>query len=111
MDIFISRKIGEAIEECHRAIHVDPDFGNPYNDIGSYLIELGKPEEGIPWLEKAKKAKRYEARCYPYYNLGRIYESKGKWKEAIEEYKEALKEAPGYTLASHAILSLQSRMN
>src|SRR5690242_2100988 len=31
----------EAIEECHRAIKVDPDFGNPYNDIGAYLIEQG----------------------------------------------------------------------
>jgi tetratricopeptide (TPR) repeat protein len=28
-------KIQEAIEECKRAIEVDPDFGNPYNDIGA----------------------------------------------------------------------------
>jgi len=33
--------VDEAIEECHRAIEVDPDFGNPYNDIGAYLIEKG----------------------------------------------------------------------
>ncbi|MBI4487439.1 MAG: tetratricopeptide repeat protein, partial [Deltaproteobacteria bacterium] len=24
----------EAIEECKKAIALDPDFGNPYNDIG-----------------------------------------------------------------------------
>ena len=30
----------EAIEECERAILTDPEFGNPYNDIGSYLIAL-----------------------------------------------------------------------
>src|SRR5215217_7735047 len=29
----------EAIAECHRAIEVDPNFGNPYNDTGAYLIE------------------------------------------------------------------------
>jgi tetratricopeptide (TPR) repeat protein len=28
----------DAIAECHKAIEVDPDFGNPYNDIGAYLI-------------------------------------------------------------------------
>jgi tetratricopeptide (TPR) repeat protein len=28
-------KIEEAIAECKRAIAVDPDFGNPYNDIGA----------------------------------------------------------------------------
>ncbi|MEK9172666.1 MAG: tetratricopeptide repeat protein, partial [Nitrospirota bacterium] len=28
-------RLDEAIEDCHRAITVDPDFGNPYNDIGA----------------------------------------------------------------------------
>src|SRR5579871_5447541 len=32
-------RLDDAIEECHRAIEVDPSFGNPYNDIGAYLIE------------------------------------------------------------------------
>jgi len=35
--------IDGAIEECKRAIAVDPEFGNPYNDIGAYLIEQGRP--------------------------------------------------------------------
>ena len=104
-------KLDAAIEECHHAIQIDPDFGNPYNDIGSYLVELGKPDEAIPWLKKAKTAKRYEARCFPYFNLGRIYEAKGKWREAVKEYQQSLKQNPGYTLATHAILSLQARMN
>ena len=29
------RRYDEAIDECLKAISVDPDFGNPYNDIGS----------------------------------------------------------------------------
>ena len=32
-------RLDDAIEECHKAIAQDPDFGNPYNDIGAYLIE------------------------------------------------------------------------
>ena len=36
-----------AIRECQTAITVDPDFGNPYNDIGSYLIALGRHDEAI----------------------------------------------------------------
>ena len=27
-------QLRRAIEECRRAIQMDPDFGNPYNDIG-----------------------------------------------------------------------------
>ena len=64
----------EAIELCEKAIEVDPDYGNPYNDIGSYLIEQQRFEEAIPWLEKAADAPRYEARHFPYINLGRAYE-------------------------------------
>jgi tetratricopeptide (TPR) repeat protein len=32
----------EAIAECRAAIAIDPGFGNPYNDIGAYLMALGK---------------------------------------------------------------------
>ena len=49
-------RIDDAIEECKRAIQVDPDFGNPYNDIGAYLMAKGKLDEAIEWLEKAKRA-------------------------------------------------------
>src|SRR5262249_14907574 len=51
----------DAIQECKKAIAVDQEFGNPYNDIGSYLMKLGKLDEAIPWLEQAKIAKRYAA--------------------------------------------------
>src|SRR5512146_2576579 len=40
-------KLDEAIRECLEAIRVDPEFGNPYNDIGAYLIEQGKWDEAI----------------------------------------------------------------
>jgi len=57
-------RVEEAIAECRRAIELDPEFGNPYNDIGAYLIELGRFEEAIPWLERATEARRYEPRHF-----------------------------------------------
>src|SRR5271154_6166601 len=38
-------RIDDAIAECRRAIEVDPSFGNPYNDIGAYLISKGAIDE------------------------------------------------------------------
>src|ERR1044072_2623157 len=67
----------EAIEQCRAAIEVDPDFGNPYNDIGAYLIEKGDHHGAIPWLERALEAHRYEAYFYSPFNLRRVYEAKG----------------------------------
>lgn len=104
-------RLDEAIQECHKAIMVDPDFGNPYNDIGAYLIQKGQLDEAIPWLQRAMKAKRYEARAYPHMNLGRVWEYKGKIREAMREYRNALAEAPQYTEAYKALKRLESRLN
>lgn len=101
----------EAIEECRRAIAVDPDFGNPYNDIGAYLIEKGQFEEAIPWLEKATVAPRYESYFFPHYNLGRVYERKRDYRKAIERYRFALDLNPAYTLANKSLRRLQSMFN
>ena len=104
-------RLDEAIEDCRKAIELDPDFGNPYNDIGVYLMQKGRLDEAIPWLEKAKQAPRYEPRHFPYANLGSIYERKGLWREAIQEYKEALRIEPGYETAGTALARLRAQMN
>ena len=82
-------RFDDAINECKKAIIVDPDFGNPYNDIGSYLIQKGQLEKAIPWLEMAKKAQRYEPRHFPYLNLFRIYMKTGKLDAAQRELEQA----------------------
>ena len=84
----------KAINFCKKAIELDEDFGNPYNDIGSYLIAKGQLDEAIGWLERAKVAKRYEPRHFPYTNLGRIYLRKGLLKKARQEFSQALKWIP-----------------
>ena len=101
----------DAIVECQRAIDIDPDYGNPYNDIGSYLIERGELDNAIPWLEKATKAKRYDCYCYPYYNLGRVWERKGDWKKALRHYQSALRENSNYKMASRALNRLLGLLN
>jgi Tfp pilus assembly protein PilF len=104
-------KIEDAIAECKRAIEVDPDFGNPYNDIGSYLIQLGKFDEAIPWLERAIAAPRYEPRHFPHFNLGRAYAAKGMLARAGECFKESLRIEPRYALARQAVENLRRMVN
>jgi tetratricopeptide (TPR) repeat protein len=104
-------KVDDAIAECKRAIAVDPEFGNPYNDIGAYLIALGRFDEAIPWLESATKAARYEPRHYPYFNLGRAYFAKGEITRARECFQEALRIEPEYALAKQAAESLRRMVN
>lgn len=100
-----------AIEECEAAIRVDPDFGNPYNDIGAYLIEKGQFDEAIPWFEQAMQAKRYESPAFPHLNLGRVYERKRQWDQALECYQKALLLNPDYALAKRALGRLIGLLN
>lgn len=104
-------QLSEAIEECHLAIKIDPDFGNPYNDIGAYLIEMDQLDEAISWFERATNAKRYESPAFPHMNLGRVYERKGDWDQAIMSYKQAITLNPKYMAAKQAMMRLIGLMN
>jgi Tfp pilus assembly protein PilF len=103
-------KIEEAIAQCETAISIDPDFGNPYNDIGVYLMQQQKIDEAVPWLEKAKKARRYEPRHFPYLNLGRVYAAKGMINKALEEFRGALRWDPDNLMVLKAIEELESKL-
>jgi Tfp pilus assembly protein PilF len=104
-------RIDEAIQECHKAIAVDPDYGNPYNDIGVYLMQKGDLDGAIPWLEKAKQAPRYEPRQFPYMNLGRIYLRRGQWMDAMREFEEGVRVAPKDQNMRKLLHELRARFN
>lgn len=103
--------LDRAIECCQRAIECDPTFGNPYNDIGAYLIERGALDEAIPWLQRAKTAPRYAAPEYPRFNLGRVYVAKEMLSAALREFEEAAAVRPGYEAALRAIAAVKARLN
>ena len=104
-------RLEEATAECVRAIEIDPDFGNPYNDIGVYLMQQDKLDDAIPWLEQAKRAPRYEPRQFPCMNLGRIYVKQSKWAEAMREFEEAVRLAPTDKSAHKMLHELRARFN
>jgi tetratricopeptide (TPR) repeat protein len=104
-------RLDDAIAECMQAIAIDPEFGNPYNDIGSYLMAKGELDAAITWLEQAKRAPRYDPRHFPYMNLGRLYEAKGMPLQAMKEYLAALEIAPGEPTCVHSVARLQAMLN
>jgi Tfp pilus assembly protein PilF len=103
--------LDEAQEMCKKAIELDPGLGNPYNDIGAYLIEQNRWEEAIPWLEEATKAPRYETPEFAYTNLGRVYEHIGDYYQGLLYYNRALAAAPLYLPAEWARNALLGKLN
>jgi Tfp pilus assembly protein PilF len=104
-------RVDDAIAECHKAIEADPTFGNPYNDIGAYLLQKGEPDEAIPWLERALKAPRYASYHFAHMNLGRAYETKRDWLRAKGEYRKALAENAQYTPAAQGLARIRGYLN
>lgn len=104
-------RLDEAIEECRKAIATDPTFGNPYNDIGCYLMEQGKLDDAVSWFEQAKCAARYEPKHFPYLNLGRLHAARGEFAEAILEFQGALAESPNDPVALRFLESLKYKVN
>lgn len=101
----------EAVALCKKAIELDPRLGNPYNDIGAYLIEQGRWEDAIPWLEEATTAPRYETPEFAYTNLGRVYAHLGDYYLALTYFNRALALSPLYMPAEWARNELLCKLN
>ena len=101
----------EAIECCRQAVDNDSTLGGPYNDIGIYLIELGRWEEAIPWLEKATHAEYYDSPQLPHWHLGRIHTHLGHYRTALRHLDRSIKLDPFHRPAIWAKFTLLAMMS
>ncbi|HKE58517.1 MAG TPA: tetratricopeptide repeat protein [Pyrinomonadaceae bacterium] len=101
----------EAIAECLEAIRVDETLGNPYNDIGSYLLAKGDMYGSVRWFKRALLAPRYESYAFPHFNLGRVYETRRRLLDAARHYGLALEEKPDFSEAAVALRRVQGKLN
>jgi Tfp pilus assembly protein PilF len=103
-------RLDEAIAECRTAIAIDPAFGNPYNDIGVYLIDLGRADEAIPWFDKAIQSTRYCCYQFPYFNKGRVLLRQGSVEAARRLFERALKHDPDYAPAREGLRYIEEKL-
>jgi len=89
----LSGRTSLSMDFCYKALQLDPDFGNPYNDLGCAFLDLDLDDIAIEWFQRAKKARRYECWHFPFQNLANCYRSKNEMTKAIVEY------ATGWMLA------------
>jgi len=90
-----------AIARYERALALNPDYAEAYNDIGSALADQGKQEEAIGWYRKAIAINPEFAEALN--NLGYALSQVGQNSEAIDHYKAALRLRPGLTLTHNSL--------
>src|SRR4029078_516156 len=101
----------EAIEECLEAIRVDETLGNPYTDIGSYMLAKGDPYGSLRWFKRPLLAPRYDSYAFPHFNLRRVYEMRRRFLDASRHYCVRLAQKPDFAEAAVALRRMQARFN
>ncbi|MDR6265315.1 sulfotransferase [Roseobacter sp. N2S] len=95
-----------AIEAFKWAIKLNPNFVEAMSNYGSYLVQIERPNDAVPVLQKAIAKKPDYAEAH--HNLGVAYFAMGQSDAALQHYDLALKYAPNYANALNSRGSLKT---
>jgi len=86
-----SGRLQEALDSFREALRLNPQFPDAYNNLGVALAQSGKPEEALGAFRKALSIPSYNSPEIVYQNLGETYYKLGRYNEAEESLKAALR--------------------
>ncbi|MGC1404595.1 MAG: tetratricopeptide repeat protein [Thermodesulfobacteriota bacterium] len=98
-----TREYDKAIAEGERAVALNPSGAQPNNFYALTLILDGRPEEAIPFCQKAVRLNPIGPAPF-FLNYGHALCLTGRFDEAILAYRKALQRSPHHIMA-HVYLS------
>jgi adenylate cyclase len=93
----------QAIDAVEHAVRIAPNYADGYGMLALINNVVGRPEEAIRLIQKAKTLNPYYTYEYPY-NLGRAYYTVGRYAEAVDALQEAI-ERNAAALIPHLFLA------
>ncbi|WP_123104137.1 tetratricopeptide repeat protein [Acidithiobacillus sulfuriphilus] len=99
-----------AIAACRKAIRLDPEWGQAWNDLGEYLMETGRVDEALFAIRRALKSRSFDSPHLAYMNLARYYLYQGSLRRALGAAEQAGRLAPGFRPAQHLAEWIAERM-
>ena len=88
------RQLQEALDAFLSAHACDSDYAPTLHNIGHTYLQLGEPEQAIPWLERALR--REPEHLAALHQLGLACERLGRRDEALAWWRRALRIDPSY---------------
>ncbi len=95
------RKYQLAIEQYQRAIEIQPNFAQAYNNLGSVYFLSGSYPESIEEYKRAIELKPDYAEAY--YNLAMVYEATEDINQAIDSYRMVIGIRPDHERAHQGL--------
>ncbi|MBT5412637.1 MAG: tetratricopeptide repeat protein, partial [Cellvibrionales bacterium] len=94
-------QLEQRLNDVSKALSIEPDDADAYNNMGNALKEQGKLEEAIEAYNKAISIKPDYVDAH--YNMGIALKNQGKLEEAIEAYNKVLAIKPDYAWAHNTM--------
>ncbi len=93
----------QAINQFEKALYLDPNYVEVHNNLGTALLRDQRVKEAIAEFNKALESHLYSTPHFVYYNLGQAYFILKEYNKSRENYLEAVKLSPTYSLAYHGL--------
>lgn len=90
------RNRSEAIEAFQRAVRLNPEYGQAWNNLGQALIAHKRYAEATDALQQAMDIPTYLTPEYAAYNLARLFQKQSQRKKALDYAQLALEKNQGY---------------
>jgi tetratricopeptide (TPR) repeat protein len=87
-----------SLQYFKKALAIEPEFPEAWNNLGTLYLILKEWDKAIPCFKRAAETLTYKTPHFAYNNLGLAYYHIGNYPKAIENYREALRLAPDYSL-------------
>lgn len=92
-DAYHAGNLELSVQKYQQAIELDPYYGQAYSNLGLSFKKLDKVAEAI-WanrkaIDLANGQYKNVTQASSYYNIAKIYEQKGQWEDALQNYKKA----------------------
>ena len=89
-----AKRLEQAMYLFQDAINLYPEYGQAYSNLGLTFQKLHRDAEAL-WanrkaIERASGARAKTVKASSYYNIAKVYESQGKWEDALTNYENAL---------------------
>lgn len=88
-----------ALKHFHKSVDLNPNYGNPCNEIGVLLLRKKKYKEAIFWLKRSIRAKYNDARHIPLYNLAALYKIWNRPERSLQYLTRAIDLQPDFNEA------------